>query len=405
MEVVKDGFVTSVTIAYGNTQKDLYGDTVAMEVQSLLVDHTNAVNIGGGSYPPLPTQGTTPSGNTPGKSSYANVIGESSKKAMNIRTLFTLGGIGLMLLCRWSRSELLAKDLRILFMASSWVSEWLTPLLLIMLGILGDPDVDLLKEDGGNVSVRVKLHGVPITTFNEDGLSAIATKLGTSLMLDSYTSDMCDNPRISVMAISVISISLDSSEDSVGTPAGRVILFGTIPTTIPDTTPVITPPATQTDTPELYIASPDYHLASDSESDPFEDTIIRPLPTITAYLHFLSSDDDTTDSDTPDTPPSPTHGTPFTKITASTQRSPIIPRRRVIDSSPWNNLIPHGSTVRLYPPPNRMGGTHDDCERKRVGPLTHSSSCSLRDILSHLSSLCSSLEASSGFSFGGLLSF
>ncbi|GKF83744.1 hypothetical protein Tco_0248642, partial [Tanacetum coccineum] len=48
-----------------------------------------------------------------------------------------------------------------------------------------------------------------------------------------------------VMAISVISISSNSSEDSVGTPAGRVILFGTIPTTIPDTTPVITPPAAQ----------------------------------------------------------------------------------------------------------------------------------------------------------------
>nr|GFB84005.1 hypothetical protein [Tanacetum cinerariifolium] len=48
------------------------------------------------------------------------------------------------------------------------------------------------------------------------------------------------------MAISVISVSLDSSEDSVGTPVGRVILFGTIPTTISDTTPVITPPTTQT---------------------------------------------------------------------------------------------------------------------------------------------------------------
>ncbi|GJU47951.1 U-box domain-containing protein 52-like protein, partial [Tanacetum coccineum] len=40
-----------------------------------------------------------------------------------------------------------------------------------------------------------------------------------------------------VMTISVISISLDSFEGSMGTPAGRVILFGTIPTTIPDTTP------------------------------------------------------------------------------------------------------------------------------------------------------------------------
>ncbi|GJW84615.1 putative reverse transcriptase domain-containing protein [Tanacetum coccineum] len=44
----------------------------------------------------------------------------------------------------------------------------------------------------------------------------------------------------------------DHPEDSVGTPAGRVILFGTIPTTIPDTTPVITPPTTQTDTPTLF---------------------------------------------------------------------------------------------------------------------------------------------------------
>ncbi|GKD60621.1 retrotransposon protein, putative, ty1-copia subclass [Tanacetum coccineum] len=54
-----------------------------------------------------------------------------------------------------------------------------------------NPNVDLLKEDVGNVSVWVKLHGVPITAFSEDGLSAIATKLGTLLMLDSYTSDMC----------------------------------------------------------------------------------------------------------------------------------------------------------------------------------------------------------------------
>ncbi|GJX32428.1 nucleotide-diphospho-sugar transferase [Tanacetum coccineum] len=41
------------------------------------------------------------------------------------------------------------------------------------------------------VPVWVKLYGVPVTTFSEDGLSAIATKLGTPLMLDSYTSDMC----------------------------------------------------------------------------------------------------------------------------------------------------------------------------------------------------------------------
>ncbi|GJW20503.1 retrotransposon protein, putative, ty1-copia subclass [Tanacetum coccineum] len=40
-----------------------------------------------------------------------------------------------------------------------------------------NPDVNLLKEDVGNVLVWVKLHGVPVTAFREDGLSAIATKL------------------------------------------------------------------------------------------------------------------------------------------------------------------------------------------------------------------------------------
>ncbi|GJT16622.1 hypothetical protein Tco_0875328 [Tanacetum coccineum] len=136
-----------------------------------------------------------------------------------------------------------------------------------------------------------------------------------------------------VMAISVISISLDSSEDSVGTPAGRVILFDTIPTTIPDTTPVITPPATQTDTP------------SDPSEDPSSDHI-PPLPDISP---FLSSDDDPTDSDVPDTPSSPTHDTPFTEITASTQRSPI-----------------HTSSKRVRPLP-----THRLAERH---PADHSSS-------------------------------
>ncbi|GJS24641.1 hypothetical protein Tco_0453273 [Tanacetum coccineum] len=153
-----------------------------------------------------------------------------------------------------------------------------------------------------------------------------------------------------VMAISVISVSSDSSEDSVGTPAGRVILFGTIPTTIPDTTPVITPPTTQTDTtvipteipiiaptippsPDYTPASPDYSPASDMEFDPSSDHM-PPLPAISP---FLSSADDTTDSDTPDTPPSPTHGTPFTETTLSTQRSPTASgslRRRVMVLAP-----------------------------------------------------------------------
>ncbi|GJR89472.1 hypothetical protein Tco_0213483 [Tanacetum coccineum] len=150
------------------------------------------------------------------------------------------------------------------------------------------------------------------------------------------------------MAISVISVSPDSSEDSIGTPARQVILFGT---TIPDTTPVITPPTTQTDTtvipiktpiiaptippsPDYTPASPDYSPTSDSESDPSEDPSSDHIPPLPAISPFLSSTDDTTDSDTPDTPPSPTHGIPFTEITSFTQRSPVIPRRRVMILAP-----------------------------------------------------------------------
>ncbi|GJU40780.1 reverse transcriptase domain-containing protein, partial [Tanacetum coccineum] len=109
-------------------------------------------------------------------------------------------------------------------------------------------------------------------------------------------------------------------------------------------------------------ASPDYSPASDSESDPSEDPSSDHIPPLPAISPFLSSDDDTTDSDTPDTPPSPTHGTPFTEITASTQRSPIIPRRRVMILSP-RHPIPHGRLYRYHP--NRP--IHIMTARKRVG--------------------------------------
>ncbi|GJR14514.1 hypothetical protein Tco_0797166 [Tanacetum coccineum] len=161
------------------------------------------------------------------------------------------------------------------------------------------------------------------------------------------------------MAILVISISSDSSEGSVGTPAGRVILFGTIPITIPDTTPVIIPLTTQTDTtviptetpiiaptippsPDYTPASPDYSPTSDSESDLSEDPSSDHIPPLPATSQFLSSDDDTTDSDTLDTPPSPTY-------------APGQP-------------IPHGRPYRYH----LNGLVHMMTARKRVGPLpTH----------------------------------
>nr|GEY91510.1 copia protein [Tanacetum cinerariifolium] len=153
-----------------------------------------------------------------------------------------------------------------------------------------------------------------------------------------------------VMAISIISVSSDSSEDSVGTPAGRVILFGTIPTTIPDTTPVITPPTTQTDTTVI----------------PTETPIITPtIPPSPDYTPASPDYSPASDIDyTPDTPPSPTHGTPFTEITSSTQRSPIIPRRRVMILAPGQPIL-HGRPYRYHP----NGPVHMMTARKRVGPL------------------------------------
>ncbi|GKE82607.1 hypothetical protein Tco_1552607, partial [Tanacetum coccineum] len=160
-----------------------------------------------------------------------------------------------------------------------------------------------------------------------------------------------------------ISVSSDSSKDIVGTPVGRVILFSTIPTTIPDTTLVITPPTTQTDTiviptetpiiaptipPSLDYtpASLDYSPASDSESNPSEDPSLDHIPPLPAISPFLSSADDTTNSDTPDIPPSPIYGTPFTEITSSTQRSPVIPHRRVMILAP-GQPIPQMETMTI----------------------------------------------------------
>nr|GEV84971.1 putative reverse transcriptase domain-containing protein [Tanacetum cinerariifolium] len=54
-------------------------------------------------------------------------------------------------------------------------------------------------------------------------------------------------------------------------------------------------------------ASPDYSPASDTKYDPSKDPSSDHIPPLLAILPFLSSSDDTTDSDTPDTPPSPTH--------------------------------------------------------------------------------------------------
>nr|GEV15550.1 hypothetical protein [Tanacetum cinerariifolium] len=161
------------------------------------------------------------------------------------------------------------------------------------------------------------------------------------------------------MAISVISVSSDSSEESVGTSAGRVILFGTIPTTIPNTTPTVTPPATQFNTtlipaeiptvspiisPSPYYTptSPDYSPASDTESDPSEDPSSDRVPPLPATSPLIC----------------------LYLVGGSFVRSPVIPRRRVMIQAP-RQPIPHGRLYRYHP----NGPVHMMTARKRVRPL------------------------------------
>nr|GEU90204.1 zinc knuckle CX2CX4HX4C [Tanacetum cinerariifolium] len=53
-------------------------------------------------------------------------------------------------------------------------------------------DTRLLKEELTRILIRVKLHDVPIRVFKEDGISLIATFIRKPIMLDSYTSSMCN---------------------------------------------------------------------------------------------------------------------------------------------------------------------------------------------------------------------
>nr|GEX35098.1 reverse transcriptase domain-containing protein [Tanacetum cinerariifolium] len=168
------------------------------------------------------------------------------------------------------------------------------------------------------------------------------------------------------MAISVISVLSDLSEESVRTSTRRVILFGTIPTTIPDTTPFVIPPFTHIDivstptSPEYTLVLPDYSPASDTESDPYEDPSLDHIPPPLAILEFLSSTDDSLDNDAPDTPP-----------------SPPMP-------------IPHGRPYRYHP----NGSVHIMTMRKRVGPLSNNH-LAVRDSVDYSSSEHFALDDSS----------
>ncbi|GJY37255.1 hypothetical protein Tco_0422633 [Tanacetum coccineum] len=138
--------------------------------------------------------------------------------------------------------------------------------------------------------------------------------------------------------------------------------------------------------------------STDTTVIPTEIPIIAPtVPLLPAISPFLSSADDTVDSDTYDTPPSPTHGTPFTKITSSTQRSLVIPHCRVMILAP-RQPIPHGRPFRYH-----LNGPVPVQQLTVRHSFDHSSSDYFSpDDSARDSSLDSSSEASSDFHLDAL---
>nr|GEU76532.1 hypothetical protein [Tanacetum cinerariifolium] len=143
--------------------------------------------------PPSTQEANAPAGNAPVKPSYAIATRKPSGKNVNVRTLFTFGGNGIDVVVSVDSIRAITRqpdyspfNLADMLENGPWFI-WNNPFILKKWHL----DKNLLKEDISTVPVWVKLHGVPVTAFSEDGLSAIATKLGTPLMLDSYTSNMC----------------------------------------------------------------------------------------------------------------------------------------------------------------------------------------------------------------------
>ncbi|GJT90719.1 reverse transcriptase domain-containing protein [Tanacetum coccineum] len=141
------------------------------------------------------------------------------------------------------------------------------------------------------------------------------------------------------MAFSVISISSDSSKERVGMSTARVILFGTILTTIPSIAPTVDLPVIHDDTPLIPTDTPTISLI-----DPYEVTVARGRSRVAARS----------------SPPS----SPIRQILPV---QPGLPRRPAILVLPKQPIF----VGRLYcTQPNRV--LKMLTARKRVGPLpTH----------------------------------
>ncbi|GJX59422.1 reverse transcriptase domain-containing protein, partial [Tanacetum coccineum] len=157
-----------------------------------------------------------------------------------------------------------------------------------------------------------------------------------------------------VMAAPIISISSDSSEESVGSRAPRVILFGAIPAiilVIPEVPIVPADPLVAPDVGTVSVVSPaevldlvDY--SSSSDSDPSEGTL-PPISDLPLVSPFLCSDDSEADFS-----PCPIVAPPEIRRRSATLIRP-------------SEAIPFGRLYRTHPnrPRKLLTG------RKRVGPI------------------------------------
>ncbi|GJW14567.1 mitochondrial outer membrane protein porin 2-like protein [Tanacetum coccineum] len=72
--------------------------------------------------------------------------------------------------------------------------------------------MSLKRDEVNKVPVWIKLYNVPVVAYSADGLSLIATQVGKPIMLDAFTSSMCEDAwgRIS-FARALVEINADSS--------------------------------------------------------------------------------------------------------------------------------------------------------------------------------------------------
>ncbi|GKB55676.1 hypothetical protein Tco_0911862 [Tanacetum coccineum] len=165
----KDVATPHVDAAMKVVSPSVVEETVAMECPM--------VNTPGvGSNPPPPTQeANAPASNAPDKPSYATATGKPIGKKVNVRTLYTPGGNGIDVVVPMDSIRAISERF-----ANTVYGFFLRKKVAYPVVANYHPDENLLKEDVSTVPVWVKLHGVHVTAFSKDDLSAIATILGRS---------------------------------------------------------------------------------------------------------------------------------------------------------------------------------------------------------------------------------